>query len=148
MDFDDIRLQEQLSEKQLAIFNGEMQRQHRSTGIGYLLLIFLGVLGVHKFYLGRVFAGIVYALLFIFGWAFMGAGGAVALFGTSEEVAAGGGMAFLGSVFLVILSLGLLWDLITLPSQIRSREKRLRQELLQRLIGGAVPGASQTTVAK
>lgn len=148
MEFDDIRLQEELSDKQLAIFNAEMQRQHRSTGIGYLLLIFLGVLGAHKFYLGRVFAGIVYALLFIFGWAFMGAGGAVALFGTSDEVAAGGGMAFLGSVLLVVLGLGLLWDLITLSSQIRSREKRLRQELLRRLMEGANPREPQNVAAK
>jgi len=147
MEFDDIRLQEELSDKQLAIFNAEMQRQHRSTGIGYLLLIFLGVLGVHKFYLGRVLAGIIYALLFIFGWAFMGAGGAVAVFGTEADVAAGGGMASLGIILLVILGLGLLWDLITLPSQIRSREKRLRQELLRRLMGGPNPKESQNVPA-
>lgn len=34
----------------------------RSKGIAYLLLIFFGYLGIHKFYLGKVFVGIVYIL--------------------------------------------------------------------------------------
>ncbi len=34
----------------------------RSKGIAYLLLIFFGYLGIHKFYLGKVFVGIIYIL--------------------------------------------------------------------------------------
>ncbi len=34
----------------------------KSVGVGYLLLIFLGVLGVHQFYLGKIGRGILYLL--------------------------------------------------------------------------------------
>lgn len=146
MEFDDIRLQEELSDKQLTIFNAEMQRQHRSIGVGYVLLIFLGAFGVHKFYLGRAFAGIVYALLFLLGWALTGGAGAAVFLGTADDAI--GGMVLTGLFLLAILGFALIWDLITLPSQIRSREKKLRRELLRRLVEGANPAASQTVAAK
>jgi TM2 domain-containing membrane protein YozV len=43
----------------------------RSKGIAYLLLIFFGLIGVHKFYLGKVGVGILYIFtgaLFGIGW--------------------------------------------------------------------------------
>ena len=43
----------------------------RSKGVAYLLLIFFGVFGIHKFYLGKVFVGIIYIFtgaLFGIGW--------------------------------------------------------------------------------
>jgi TM2 domain-containing membrane protein YozV len=43
----------------------------KSKGIAYLLWFFLGVFGVHKFYLEKVAVGIIYFLtggLFLFGW--------------------------------------------------------------------------------
>ena len=132
MNLDDIKLQEKLTDKQLAIFNAEMARQQRSLTVGYLLLVFLGALGLHKFYIGRILAGIVYALLFILGWAFMGSGGLVAIFGSAEDVAAASGMSFIGMFMLIVLGFCLLWDLITLSRQFAARESKIRHELLQR----------------
>jgi len=43
----------------------------KSKGIAYLLWFFLGVFGVHKFYLEKVAVGIIYFLtggLFLIGW--------------------------------------------------------------------------------
>jgi TM2 domain-containing membrane protein YozV len=43
----------------------------RSKGIAYLLWFFLGVFGVHKFYLDKIAVGIIYFLtggLFLIGW--------------------------------------------------------------------------------
>lgn len=43
----------------------------KSKGIAYLLWFFLGVLGVHKFYLEKFAVGIIYLLtggLFLIGW--------------------------------------------------------------------------------
>lgn len=43
----------------------------KSKGIAYLLWFFLGVLGVHKFYLEKIAVGIIYLLtggLFLIGW--------------------------------------------------------------------------------
>jgi TM2 domain-containing membrane protein YozV len=43
----------------------------KSKGIAYLLWFFLGVFGVHKFYLDKIAVGIIYFLtggLFLIGW--------------------------------------------------------------------------------
>ena len=37
----------------------------KSKGVAYLLLIFLGVIGAHRFYIGKVGTGLIY--LFTFG---------------------------------------------------------------------------------
>lgn len=50
--------------------------QAKSTGIAYLLWFFLGALGVHKFYLGRI--GMGFAYLFTLG--FLGIGLLIDLF--------------------------------------------------------------------
>jgi TM2 domain-containing membrane protein YozV len=43
----------------------------KSKGLAYLLWFFLGVFGVHKFYLEKIAVGIIYLLtggLFLIGW--------------------------------------------------------------------------------
>ena len=44
-------------------------RQEKSMGVAYALLIFLGQLGIHRFYLGQVGTGVAQLLLGIIGWA-------------------------------------------------------------------------------
>ena len=55
---------------------------HKSVGVTYLLLLLLGVLGAHKFYLGRYGWGIVY--LFTLG--LLGFGLLVDLFTVTGQV--------------------------------------------------------------
>lgn len=40
----------------------------KSKGVAYVLLIFLGWLGIHKFYVGKVGMGVVYILLLVSGF--------------------------------------------------------------------------------
>ena len=40
----------------------------KSTGVAYLLCIFLGGLGIHRFYLGRSGSGAVQLILWFLGW--------------------------------------------------------------------------------
>ncbi|MEE2907264.1 MAG: NINE protein [Planctomycetota bacterium] len=43
----------------------------RSTPIAYLLWFFFGLLGIHRFYLGRPISGVIYLLtggVFLIGW--------------------------------------------------------------------------------
>ena len=44
-------------------------KSEKSMGLAYVLLIFLGQLGIHRFYLGRVGTGIVQLLLGVVGFA-------------------------------------------------------------------------------
>ena len=63
MELDDLfQAQRQLSEKDLIIYNAELQKKTKSVGLAYCLLIFFGWLGLHKFYLGKIGEGIVYLI--------------------------------------------------------------------------------------
>ena len=44
-------------------------KSEKSMGLAYVLLIFLGQLGIHRFYLGRVGTGLAQLLLGVVGWA-------------------------------------------------------------------------------
>ncbi len=46
-------------------------RTEKSVGLAYVLLIFLGQLGLHRFYTGRVGTGIAQLLLAVVGYATM-----------------------------------------------------------------------------
>jgi TM2 domain-containing membrane protein YozV len=56
--------EEHMTEKQAVIVSHE-----KSTALAYVLLIFLGQLGIHRFYLGRVGTGLAQLLLGVVGWA-------------------------------------------------------------------------------
>lgn len=122
----DLERMSKLSEKQLVILNGELQRAKKSTLTAYLLWFFLGSLGVHKFYLGKTAWGIIYLLMTIIGWFT----GGVGLILTMGGLAQAGGTALLGLVLLAFLGILLLIDLFTIPRQIRKHEQRLKEKLL------------------
>ena len=64
MELNDIfQAQRQLSEKDLIIYNAELQKKTKSVGLAYCLLIFFGGLGLHKFYLGKIGEGIAYLVV-------------------------------------------------------------------------------------
>lgn len=83
-------------------------KQEKSMAIAYILLIFLGGLGIHRFYLGRVGTGITQLLLSIIGWATV---------------------AFvIGIFFLVILGIWLLVDLFLTAGIVNSENARLHSD--------------------
>jgi len=43
-------------------------KEEKSMGLAYILLIFLGMLGIHRFYLGRIGTGVTQLLLCLVGW--------------------------------------------------------------------------------
>jgi biopolymer transport protein ExbD len=127
-----IQAQRSLSDKDLAIFNADLQRRSKSTGFTYVLWFLLGGLGVHNFYMGKAHWGLLYLVLGVFGWFFFLAGLVAWEFpsGVTDGTA---GTATLGILALGLLGLFLLWDLFTIPRQLALREEGIKRELLAQL---------------
>ena len=82
----------------------KFQSRSKSTGIAYLLWIFLGVFGVHRFYLGSTGVGVLVLLCTLF-----------------SLVSAG--LTIVGTVVVLI------WDLFAIPSQVRAHNEKLLNEI-------------------
>ncbi|HET7312965.1 TM2 domain-containing protein [Salinisphaera sp.] len=80
-------------------------KQEKSMAIAYVLLIFLGGLGIHRFYLGRVGTGITQLILSIIGWATV--------------------MFIIGIFFLAILGVWLLIDLFLTAGIVNAENAKL-----------------------
>lgn len=81
----------------------------KSVGVAYLLLIFLGGFGAHRFYLGRTGSAVAMLLLNLFGW-----------------------ITVLLGVGLILLGFAWLWlfvDLFLVPGIARSHNMRLANDL-------------------
>ena len=52
-----IAIKSQMSAQQLMVLQSEMANRRKSTGLAYVLLLFLGGLGLHRFYLGSTGPG-------------------------------------------------------------------------------------------
>ena len=131
---DEIQELKSLDEKELTIFNVDVERRRKSTGLAYALLVFLGAIGVHQLYLGRRIRGLLYLILGIVGWT-LGAAGLVAALGAEgdAQTESAVGVLMVGWAALAVLGFFLLWDLFTIPRQISRREERVRREILARL---------------
>ncbi|HVS46000.1 MAG TPA: NINE protein [Verrucomicrobiae bacterium] len=62
-----LALKSQLSSQQLALFESEMNKRRKSVALAYILLILLGGLGIHRFYLGYNSLAIAMLVCFIVG---------------------------------------------------------------------------------
>jgi TM2 domain-containing membrane protein YozV len=108
-----IEIKKGLSDHELAILNSELEKHKKSTGLTYVLWFFLGVLGIHKFYLGKTGMGIVYLILGIPVWISMFLPFAVVL-----------------AIPLVIL---LIIDLFTIPRQVRKAHEKAEARILAKI---------------
>ena len=59
---------EQLTNEEKLVVNSELQKQGKSFGVAIALALFLGTLGIHRFYLGKAGSGIAQLSLTIFGY--------------------------------------------------------------------------------
>jgi TM2 domain-containing membrane protein YozV len=79
-------------------------QQKKSLGIAYLLLIFVGSLGLHHFYLGNTNKGIAYLATLIIGGALS--------------------VVLVGLAVLAVLGVILFVELFTLPKMVREANNR------------------------
>ena len=102
----------ELSTDELTLIETRLANERKSVVAAYLLFLFLGGLGIHNFYLGRILLGVIELLL--------------SLLGTILIFAAG-----LGIVFLIPLGILLFIDLFIIPGGIRKNLEKRRRELTE-----------------
>lgn len=133
----------QLTEKQLAILEGEMQKRKKSTLLAYLLWIFFGAIGAHQFYLGNLKRGLLYLGLWLLSIASLFITLSTAgydLFSPviPEEFGSPTGLGLIvfviGGILAFILAFFLLYDLFTMPKQIREADEKEEAKIIQEIM--------------
>lgn len=125
-----VQAKQELSEKQLSILNSEMEKHRRSVGLAYVLFIFFGSIGVHKFYIGKTLWGVIYFILGVLGWITLFTGGIAAI---AEDTGAAAGLGAFGIFCLIILGILLFIDLFTIPRQINKKYEKAEEEVIKKL---------------
>ncbi|MEK7473177.1 MAG: TM2 domain-containing protein [Patescibacteria group bacterium] len=86
----------------------------RSVGISYLLAVFLGLFGVHQFYLGRTRRGLSYLVLWVWLIAFV-----IGYMTTAPNISYAVGITYPLVMLRALYSiLVLLFDFVTIPRQV------------------------------
>lgn len=110
--------EKELTDREYQMLESRLKDYDKSHGLAYVLWFFLGGLGVHKFYIGKMMMGFVYPVLGI-----IGVGGFFASFANPENI----GWWIFPSLILGCL---MLYDLITIPGQIRNIKYKKKKQLL------------------
>ena len=102
-----------LTTEQLAVVEQRIANQNKSTALAYVLWFFVGLLGIHNFYIGRRILGLVEMILGI---------GGIAVFI--------GGDLTIGIYVLATFTILVLLDLFTIPRGLRHYRERLRAKYI------------------
>ena len=100
----------QLPTEVLTLIETRLMNEKKSTLVAYLLLFFLGGLGIHLFYLGKPIQGVGYILCLLLGCATVAFG--------------------IGYLFFVLLLIGIIIDLFRTPGLIKANTDKKRGELI------------------
>lgn len=61
---DELNLQQNMTDSQRMLFQSEMNKVRKNRVVAFLLALFLGGIGAHRYYLGDIRTGIFYTLFF------------------------------------------------------------------------------------
>lgn len=98
-----------LDTHQQMLIEQRISNEAKSPLLAYLLLIFVGGLGIHRFYLGRTGSGVAMLLLLILGAVTLPIGA--------------------GLILLLALGIWMLADLFLIPGMVNQQRDLLRQSL-------------------
>lgn len=112
-----------ISTEQQMLVEQRVSNDKKSVGVAYLLWIFVGMFGAHRFYVGKVGSGFVLIGLWFGGILFL----------SSDSL--------LGPIMLIIAGIWLLLDLFIIPSLVSSNTNQLRGKITLEVIGS---GSSKT----
>ncbi|WP_121616633.1 TM2 domain-containing protein [Virgibacillus halodenitrificans] len=103
----------QLTHEERMLVNSEVSRKGKNMLLSYVLLIFLGTLGIHRFYLGKTGSAITQLVLTILGWM-------TAIF-------------LVGFLLIAVVGIWLLIDLFLVPGMVESSNKELEEQVIASL---------------
>lgn len=98
-----------LDTQQQILIEQRVTNDAKSPVIAYLLLIFLGGFGAHRFYLGKTGTAVTMLILWIIGWVTVVIG--------------------VGLLFLAVVGIWAFVDLFLIPGLIKEDQQALRQRL-------------------
>jgi len=104
----------ELTTEQRILIEQRVTNDAKSTGVAYLLWLFLGGVGGHRFYLGQTGTGIAMLVLTVLGLVTLAAG--------------------VGAFFLLGVGIWTLVDAFLIPGMIRQDKERIRNNLTLDLI--------------
>lgn len=108
-----------LTTQDYMLIEQRVTNEAKSTGAAYVLWLFTGAFGGHRFYLGRIGTGATMLILSIVGWATIAVG--------------------VGAIPLIIVGVWALVDAFLIPGMIKKHKDRIRTEMTSQAM--AVIGA-------
>lgn len=114
-----LSLKSQLDARQLAIVESELENRKKSMVVGYLLWLFLGEFGAHRFFTGRVVSGVIMLVVGLISWFF------ALIF-----------LVFLGLGILFLIPIGLWWiiDAFLLHGYIQEENSKKERDILLKVL--------------
>lgn len=109
-----VAAKQDLRTDELHILQSEMDNKKKSPVVAWLLWVFLGSIGAHNFYLGRVGSGIGYILLLVLGWLTI--------------------WLLIGSIFFIALGIWWIVDAITMTSKLEKYNGNIEQSVIQDIL--------------
>lgn len=100
----------QLTNEEKLLVSSEMNRRGKNMLLAYILLIFLGTLGIHRFYIGKTGSAIAILILTMVGWI-------TAVF-------------VVGFVFIAISGVWAFVDLFLVPKMIEETNSKMEKQLV------------------
>lgn len=102
-----------LTNEERLLVNSELERRGKNIVVAYLLLLFIGTLGIHRFYLGLTGSAITQLVLTIAGWATV--------------------IILIGFLPLAVVWVWVIVDLFLIPGIIKNDNQKIEQEIIQTL---------------
>lgn len=102
-----------LTNEERMLVNSEIQTRGKNTLLAYILLLFLGTLGIHRFYLDRTATAVAQLVLTVVGWM------------TAILV--------VGFFFLAIVWVWMIVDLFLVPAIISEENDKLEKKVISTL---------------
>lgn len=109
-----LSLKQQLSHQQLAMVQSELEHRKKSMVVAYLLALFLGCFGAHRFYVGKTGTAIAQLVLTLLGYLTMIIG--------------------IGFVLVVGVGLWVLVDLFLLHGYVNRLNENIEREIIYQVM--------------